>query len=328
MPMTSRSLFARLEHFILQRYARWLDNRIPPRREITLVQNNIFIYPNWQFIYYFIVVMALWLAATNYENNLAFGLCFLMLAIFIVCILHTFNNLSGLVVTVIGVQPVFVDEYAEVEVLLGTGEHKPRDALNLYWDKEHSVTASLVDVPQQRIKVPVKVTQRGLFNPRRMTLDTVYPLGIIRGVSYLDLDIQILAYPKPILFAPLVAGTGEASEGEQVSTQRGSDEYSHLREYQPGDALKQVAWKQLAKGRDMQVKEYADYVQQHHWLDWDGFSTLPTEKRLSNLCYWALQLDKQDEVYGLKLPGNVIAPNSGAHHLQQVLTALAMVGVA
>jgi uncharacterized protein (DUF58 family) len=327
MPTTSRSLFTRLENSILQRYGHWLDRRIPPRREITLVQNNIFIYPNWQFIYYLIVVMALWLAATNYESNLAFGLCFLMLAVFIVCILHTFSNLGGLNITLVGAQPVFVDEYAEVDVLLSTGENKPRDALNLYWDKEHRVTASLVDVPQQRVKVPVKVTQRGLFDPKRLTIDTVYPFGFIRGVSYLDLDVRILAYPQPVLYAPLLAGSSEASEGEQVSTQRGSDEYSHLREYQPGDALKQVAWKQLAKGRDLQVKEYADYVQQHHWLDWDAFPALPTEKRLSNLCYWALQLNKQDEVYGLKLPGNVIAPASGAQHLQQVLTALAMVGV-
>ena len=325
--MASPTIFSRLEKLILSRYAQWLDRRIPPRREITLVQSNIFIYPNWQFIYYFLVVMLVWLGATNYENNLSFGLSFLMLAIFVVGILHTFNNLAGLTITVIGAQPVFAGEYADVELLLSTSERKQRDALMLGWEKEHTVTSSLVDLQQQRIKVPVKAATRGWFNPKRITVETVYPLGFIRGVSYLDLDIQILVYPRPVQYAPLRASEGIPAEGEQASTLRGSDEFSHLRDYVAGDALKQVVWKQLAKGRALQVKEHADYVQQHHWLDWDAYPQLSVEQRLSTLCFWALQLDKQNDMYGLHLPGIEIAPNQGPQHREQVLHALALYGV-
>jgi len=321
-----QSPFEKLEKIILARYSGWLDKRIPARREITLHQSNIFIYPIWQFTYYFVLVMLLWIAATNYENNLSFGLSFLLLSLFLVCIMHTFNNLSGLTIAVAGAQPVFVGEYADVEILLSTQPGKNREALNLGWETNHFVQTSLIGLLQQRIKVPVKVTRRGLFNPKRMTLDTVYPLGIIRSVSYLDLDIHILAYPKPVCHSALASSGGDTAEGEQISAQRGSDEFSHLQEYQPGASLKQIAWKQFAKGRSLQVKEYADYSDQHLWLNWDSLPGLATEERLSTLCYWALAWEKRGEHYGLNIPGTRIAPNSGLHHQQQVLTALALYG--
>ena len=316
-----------MEKWILKYYADWLNRRIPPRREITLVQSNIFIYPNWQFLYYFIAIMLLWIAATNYENNLSFALSFLLLSLFLVCILHTFNNLAGLTVAVVGAEPVLAGEYAAVELLLSTRAGKSHDALNLGWEKNHFVQISLIDVTQQRIKVSVKAIRRGLFNPGRMTLETVYPLGIIRSVSYLDLDIAILVYPQPVCHSALLAREGDAVEGQTTTTRRGSDEFSHLRDYEAGASLKQVAWKQFAKGRGLQVKEYADYVSEHHWLDWDHFPGLGIEDRLSTLCYWALVIDKRGDDYGLRLPATVISPSTGDLHRQKVLTALALYGL-
>lgn len=316
--------FQRLEQKILQRYARWLNQRIPPQREVTLVQTNIFIYPNIQFIYFFAVVMALWIAATNYENNLAFALSFLLLSIFVVCIHHTYNNLAGLKLTAIGSNPVFMEEYAEVELLLSSSKNRMRDALRLGWSPAHLVTTALINTAQVRIQVPVQAMQRGLFNPRRLTIDTVYPLGIIRAVSYVDLDVQILVYPKPVCHAHWQAGAGDGTEGDVLTVRRGSEEFSHLQEYQAGDALKLVAWKQLARERGMLVKTYGDYVSQTLWLDWKQFPALSTEARLSTLCYWALQLDKKGDYYGLRIPAAVIEPGSGAAHLGKVLTALAL----
>jgi len=318
--------FQRLEKKILERYASWLNRRIPPQREVTLVQSNIFIYPNIQFIYFFIVVMALWIAATNYENNLAFALSFLLLSLFVVCIHHTYNNLAGLKLTAIGSDPVFMDEHTEVELLLSSSKGRIRDALRLGWSQKKFITTALINTTQVRIKVPVQATQRGFFNPGRLTLDTVYPLGIIRAVSYIDLDVQILVYPKPIRHSAWQAGAGEGREGDALTIRRGSEEFSHLQEYQAGDPLKLVAWKQLARERGMLIKTYGDYVSQQLWLDWDQFPGLATEARLSTLCYWALQLDKKGEHYGLRIPGAIIEPGSGAAHLQKILTAMALFG--
>lgn len=321
-------IFRRLEQKILQRYRDWLDHRIPPRREITLVQTNIFIYPNVQFIYYFILVLLLWLAATNYENNLAFALSFLLLSLFVICIHHTYNNLSGLTLTLIGADPVFKNEFAEVELLLDSNSPRWRDAIRLGWPDATTITVGLVEKQALRIKVPLHALQRGWYQPGRLTVDTVFPLGIIRAVSYLDLDVRVLVYPQPVRHAHWQAGHGKGSEGDAFVGGRGNEEFSHLDEYQPGLSLKRVAWKQFAKEQGMQVKQYGDYVSQQLWLEWEQFPGLATEERLSTLCYWALQLDKKGEAYGLRLPGCELAPASGAVHRQAVLTALALFGSA
>lgn len=322
------SRFRSLEQWITTRYARWLDERIPPRREITLIQNNIFIYPIWQFSYFFAVILMLWIGATNYENNMSFALAFLLLGVFVVCIIHTFNNLSGLKITVVGADPVFAGEYADVELILTTTEGKQRDAIELGWEYDHRVQTSLIDTTQQRIRVPVRAVMRGLFNPKRITIETVYPLGIIRAVSYLDLDVRILAYPRPVRHAALLNQEGEGIEGEKAGVRSGIDEFSHLDDYQPGMSLKKIAWKQFAKGRDLQVKEYVEHASAHRWLNWEALPTLGTEERLSTLCYWALEFEKSGHPYGLNIPGAIIQPGTGALHLQQVLTALAMYGSA
>lgn len=325
--MPKAGFFQRLEQTILRRYASWLDRRVPPRSEITLVQNNIFIYPNVQFIYFFVAVMVLWMAATNYENNLAFGLSFLLLSVFVVCIHHTYNNLAGITLRVLGATPVFLDEYSEVELLLSSQRPRFRESLRLFWHPEQAVVNTFFGGGQgHRVSVSVRANRRGFFKPTRLTVDTVYPLGIIRAVSYLDLDVKILVYPKPVCYSPWQSTAGKGEDGETLVAQRGNDEFSHLQEYQPGASLQRVAWKQFAKGRGMQVKEYGEYVSQQLWLDWDEFPSLEMEARLSNLCYWALQLDQRGEHYGLRLPVVIITPDSGELHLKKILTALALYG--
>ena len=83
----------------------------------------------------------------------------------------------------------------------------------------------------------------------------------------------------------------------------GSDDFYGFRDYRHGDSLRQIHWKGLAKGQDVQSKQYAAYADRSVWLDWEMFPGLGTEQRLSHLCYWALEFDRRDEEYGLRLPG-------------------------
>jgi uncharacterized protein (DUF58 family) len=57
------------------------------------------------------------------------------------------------------------------------------------------------------------------------------------------------------------------------------------------------------------------------------FAGMGTERRLSHLCYWALQFESRDEEYGLRLPGLVLEPGIGERHRDRVLQALALYGL-
>ena len=79
-----------------QAWQRWLDRRLPRARQVQLDQRRIFIFPTGYGFLYLLVSVLLFFGGINYENNLILGLCFLMVSLFLVAILHTFRNLSGL----------------------------------------------------------------------------------------------------------------------------------------------------------------------------------------------------------------------------------------
>ena len=96
-----------------------------------------------------------------------------------------------------------------------------------------------------------------------------------------------------------------------------------FREYQAGDPIKHVFWKGYARGQDLQLKQYTSYRQKQCWLDLDAFDG-PLEKRLGNLCYWALKLERKKQEYGLRVPGVEILPAVGAAHQALVLKTIAL----
>ena len=80
-----------------QAWQRWLDRRLPRARQVQLDQRRIFIFPTGYGFLYLLVSVLLFFGGINYENNLILGLCFLMIGLFVVAILHTYRNLSGLI---------------------------------------------------------------------------------------------------------------------------------------------------------------------------------------------------------------------------------------
>jgi len=98
-----------------------------------------------------------------------------------------------------------------------------------------------------------------------------------------------------------------------VTSNRGEFSPKRLfRPYQPGDPLKSIGWKHYARGRGLVTQQFASSSSSAEvWLDWQDFSKAETEVALSNLCYWALKLDKSGVPFGLNLPGVQLVPNLG-----------------
>ena len=101
-----------------QRYERWLKRRIPAARSVTLDQRRIFIFPSRIGLFFLVVLAVMLIAAINYQNNMAFALVFFLFSLFIIAILHTFSNLSGLCIEAMHGYPTFAGEVAEFELAL------------------------------------------------------------------------------------------------------------------------------------------------------------------------------------------------------------------
>lgn len=310
------------------RWRRWVARRIPPAAQVQLNQRRIFIMPSRVGGAFGLVLLLMLLAAINYENSLAYGLTFMLAALFIVAILHTYRNFSGLLLKAGVSGAVFVGEQARFRVRLESVEHA-HQAVALGWPPAELQTLDIPPQGQRECELSQPAARRGWLHPPRMRVESRFPLGILVAWSWVDLDQAVLVYPRPLPGdLPLAAGRGRDEDDEGVrATGHGADDYQGLKSYQPGDSRRRLHWKAYSRGQGLLVKDFAALAGRDLWLDFLAIGGDP-EARLSLLCHWVLQLDGRQQAYGLRLPGTELAPSHGDAHREACLRALALYGVA
>ncbi len=301
----------------------WIRRRIPPARHVILSQRNIFIIPNQQGLGFLAVLALMFIGAVNYEISLAFALVFWLLGVFILTILYTFRNLAGLHISAVAGGSIFAGEYAEITVILSRYGKRIHEAVQLNYPGSRTVIANLIENTEERSSLYIVAENRGWFSPGRLKIATIFPFGICRAWSLVDLDLRCLVYPKPET-CDLDWLTSQQQDSGHTNVTRGTDDFHGLRNYQRGDSLRHVAWKIAARGRGMYTKEYSANVDDKIWLKWDMFPDMHIEQRLSRLSYCVLQLDAGGHDYGLELPVIKIEPAKGSEHYLQVMKALAL----
>lgn len=316
MPGAVKALFRR-------RWQRWLDRRIPRVTEVTLDQRRIFIFLSRQGGIASLVLVALFIGGINYANNLLLGLCFFLGSLFVVTIHHTYANLSGLRIAAVTARPAFVGEDASFVLRFDDARGRAHESLLIEWEGVSQPVEWINGV--QEVTVPLPARQRGWFRPSRLRLSTVYPLGLLRAWTWLDLDLVTLVYPHPEASEVLPAGPGHDGEGE-TQRSRGHDDFDGLKTFTPGDPLAHVSWKHLARGQGLLTKTYASEEVGSDMLDWNALQGQPIETRLSRLTWWVLQLAQHNRAYGLRLPGTEIAVDRGPQQREDCLRALALFG--
>jgi uncharacterized protein (DUF58 family) len=306
------------------RFGRWLDRRIPRAHRITLSQESIFIFPTSTGFVFGGLVVLLIVGAINYQNSLVYGVAFLLGSLFLVTILYTFRNLSGLTLEFVGAGAGFVGEKIEFEVRISRPEGRGREGIQLAWPDSVPQWAELYEAAACRVRLFVPASRRGWFRPGRLLVETYYPLGLLRAWTWVDLDARALVYPKPLFDVAPEESPRSRDEGELIDP-RGSEDFSDLRAYRAGDPVRRILWRSYARSDALVVKDYASYLDPRLELD---YARVPgdVESRLSRLAGMALAAERAGRDYGLELPGVHITPGAGDAHRQRVLRALALFG--
>lgn len=314
---------AELPEFFRRRWQAWLDRRIPRKTQVTLDQRRIFIFLTRQGMLAGLMVVALFVGGINYANNLLLATSFFLASLFVITIHHTYANLSGLRITALAASPAFAGEDARFQVRLDDAREREHESLCLEWD------GVLTEVPwvngAEEVAVPLTALKRGWFRPPRLKISSIYPLGLLRAWTWLDLDLAALVYPHPEACEVMPVGPGQEGEGER-QRRRGHEDFDSLRAFAPGDPLAHVSWKHLARGQGLLTKTYASEEAGSEILDWDAMPGLAIETRLSRLTYWVLLLAQHNHAFGLRLPGTDIPAGLGIEQRDACLRALALFG--
>lgn len=308
-------------------WQRWVGRRIPPASRIQLDHRRIFILPTRVGGTYTLVLVLLLLVSINYQNSLAYGLTFLMLSVGILAILHTYRNFSGLILSASHARSVFVGEPVQLRLRLESASNG-HQAIALGWNSERMEQTDVEHDRQMEVALSLPALNRGWLRAPRLRVESVFPLGIFRAWSWLDLEQTVLIYPRPLAGSmPLLQGVQPHAEDEGQATQgQGVDDYQGLRQWQPGDSLNRMHWKAWSRGQGLMIKEFTDLSGHDLCLDFMALGG-DIEERLSRLCYWVLELSQRQQPFALRLPGFLSAVDSGDAHRQVCLRQLALYGV-
>lgn len=255
---------------------------------VVLSLRRVFILPTKFGLGFALTVMLVLLGSVNYNLGLGYVLAFLLAGLGVVAMLHTWRNLARLTVRPGRAEPVFAGDTAAFGVLLGNAAGLERIAIRL---QPGDVPAVTVDVPARvgctaRLHLPAQ--HRGWLELPRLELSTTYPLGLFRAWSRVVIPMRTLVWPRPEAGdPPLPERLPDA--GEAGSSGRGTDDFAGLRAYQPGDSLRHVAWKALARDGRLLTKQFAGRGGRRLWLDWMLLPRhLDDEARLARLTRWVL----------------------------------------
>lgn len=291
---------------------------------VTLDRKRVFILPTRHGLMFGLALLLMLIGSINYTLSLGFALTFLLGGMALVSILHTYRNLARLTVRAGKTAPVFAGQLASFSVCLENSGANERLAIGLMREKQLPQFIDLAASSSGCAVLSLPATRRGRLKLGRFTLFSRFPVGLFHAWSRLELnELACLVYPQPDN-ARLPPLAGVQGRGELASVGDGSDDFRGLRPYHPGDSLRHVAWKAMAREQGMLTKQFGGQARPELWLDWSDLGALDTEARLSRLTRWVLDAEEAGLGYGLRIPGATLAPAHGEAHRRACLEALAL----
>ena len=273
------------------------------------------------------VLLAMWCAAVNYENNLAYLVLSFVGSIGFLSMVHTYRNLADLEIQVNEVEPVFKDDPAVLKIRVSNRKVRSSYAIEL---KISSSTlpqqgSGLLQVPGLSDAVQelgLNTSQRGQHSISEIEISTLFPLGLFRASRTQPLQITYIVYPKPRNFGRWPQKKMGRSLVPTAPSEEGDDFYG-FRAYRVGEPQHRIYWKGVARGQPLLVKEFSGGDGAETWLEWKDLADLEIEDKLSQLSFWIVQAHQKKSPFGLSLPQVRYEPDIGVGHFHQCLKALA-----
>lgn len=178
-----------------------------------------------------------------------------------------------------------------------------------------------------RVPVALPVAQIGVEQSIRVRLRSAYPLGLFSAERDVVIEHTRKTHPQAEGNLPLPAADPAHAGARFESVQKGGlpgregDDFAGMREWQPGDSLRHVDWRAVARGRPLLVKQWASGAGAAVTLDWSKLDS-DAGTRASQIARWIEECEAKSIPYALRLPGIEIPVNLGAAHAQRCLDAL------
>ncbi len=321
------------DYVVLERQPKLSDGLFP--RRLNFTRQRVYIFLTRQGLIFLVMQIVMLLGAVNYNNSMSYILTFLLSSLYMVCMLHTYRNLRGLILSTPATRPIFAGETALFPLLVDNRTGQSRISLDIVPYPKHrnkeqpanpvnaTLTVNVAAGELQGNKLPVPTYKRGIKHLGRIRISSTYPLGLFRAWAYVETGQSCTVYPKPEGKTQLPIFSLHDSE-EQLGAGTGTDDFTGFKPYRPGDSIRKIDWKALAREQGLLVKRFSGSGTNKLVIHWDHCSHLHnTEQRLSQLCLWVIEAERQGFHYSLDIPGSYISLGNSESHKHQCLRSLA-----
>lgn len=277
------------------------------------------------------IVLAMGYAGAVQNNGAAYLLCFISTVMAAMSWLRARENLRGLVISVGRLESARAGEMTkltlDVRAQTGAGVHG-LEVLIVDGGGRWSFIEQIEGGASIRLNIAVQTPETGLLKTLRVRARSVYPLGLFSAEREVELLSPRHIHPRPEGSLPMPAADSGQQAGSvsfpQASGRPGreGDDFAGVREWQPGDSLRHVDWRALARGRPLLVKQWSAGTGSAVTLDWAALD-LPAPERAGQIARWIEECEASDTPYALRLPTCQIPVNLGPAHARQCLDALA-----
>lgn len=274
-----------------------------------------------------VVTAAILVAAINYGNNLIFLLAFIMLALMINSAWQGRRALASVQIRALPPPMRPANTHGELTVSLVSRPGLPALRLGL-GDTSDAVITNLAPGERKTVELGLPPAPRGFLRVPGITLRTDYPLGLWQMEYRHQPRIGQWLHPAAI--------EGPLRDDHQSTVENhGDDDVSdgdptQLRDYQPGDPLRRIAFHHYAKTRRLVSRQVEGesrpaepmLIDYHHYLG-------SQEDRLSAMTRDLRALSQADKPWTLRLPRQLPVSAQGAAGrtpLRQALERLARFG--
>ncbi len=297
----------------------WLTRRfaLSSNSSKTLAQRDVLVFFNREGYLYLLLLIITFIAGINYGNNLVLALCFLFASLLVLSFYLAFQQLYRLTLSCEAPQLGQVGHVLPIKF-----NFKPQhQQLHLHLRCEYKGQLKKITVLKSPLVVEFDTIplQRGRYDMSRLFFCSVYPFGIIRAWSFVYPQHEVWIAPQAIE----VDLSPYGFRSNQPQFQHGIEDFSHLREFQSGDALNRIAWQQYAKGRGFLVKQFEQHQQQQLDFAYADMSMPLHEGKLGQLMYLVEQAALTQSGFSLSLPSQSLAFGQGEQHVKQAKLMLA-----
>ena len=308
------------------RFDRWILDRVRSKKGVTalpltLEYRHIFVMPARFGFAFGVLLVLMVIGGLNFNNNMTLMLGFMVSSVALLTALLAYRNLVGMTIHGIIANPVFCGEEARFRVMLRNNDDRSRFAITVL-SEEGLDCGDIVAQSTKRLELPQRTWKRGWMEMDPFRVENRFPLGLFRAWSVVIPRARCLVYPEPTVNPPPLPRTGRGDTG---APQRGEGEHFHgLREYRPGDPLKQIAWRSSARHEKLYSRQMETPREESCELNWYLMGGGDTEEKLSILTAWILRAERRQIPYSLEMPGAALPADLGEEHRNACLEILAL----